>query len=171
MKRVKLRSPEYDHSFRICNNGLRQAFRLWYFNPDYETACQLENLDCDICYPKLNDILQLVGSYASLWIGDWQGTIAPMDVAGQGWTYPSGQPLEPEWWWQWHPCDRTEAKLLSLLNMNPIEAWTVDAPFKFGIPFQTQQTLGKVSAIDAIPMMRLPSLVRKDVEWIFEFER
>jgi hypothetical protein len=169
LKRLKLKNPDYDHHFNIQNGNLSQPFTWWYFHPDYETACQLDDLGVESCHPRLSDILRLVGSHAKLWVGDWQGTIAPMDVVPQGWTYPSGKPLESEWWSQWHLCDRTEAEAVSLLNMNSIDAWSVDSPFKSGIPFQTQRSIGEVSAINAISVMRLPGMVRKDAEWLFEW--
>jgi hypothetical protein len=170
LKRITLKTPGYTHAFGILNGTLSRHFTWWEFYPDWQTLEQLHDLEIESAHPKLSEILRAVGSHATLWIGDWQGTIAPMDIPPEGWTYPSGRPLEPEWWWQWFPSDRAESEAKECLNMNPIDAWSVNSPLKFGIPFQMQRNLGDVQEINAIPMMRLPDLVKKEVLWTFEFE-
>jgi hypothetical protein len=169
LQRLKFNTPDYDHRFEILNGDLSQRFTWWRWYPDCDTFFQLQDLGCNGSSPTISDVLQLVGSHATLWLDTWQGTIAPMDVQPTGWTYPSGKDLEPEWWWRWYPSDLTETHAVNYLNMNVIDAWSVDCPFKCGIPFQTQRSLGEVRKIDAIPLMRLPDMVRKDTEWIFEF--
>lgn len=170
LKRIKLKTPDFNQQFEIANKGLRKSFTWWQFHPDYETVCQLEDLGCDACHPTLSDILKLTRSYSTLWIGAWQGKVAPMNVVPQGWTYPNGTPLEPEWWWQWHPCHQAELEAISAINTNLVKAMNTDSPLKLGIPFQMQRSISEVSSIDAISLMRLPGLVRKNVEWTFEWE-
>ncbi|MGG6267081.1 hypothetical protein ACQ4M3_13020 [Leptolyngbya sp. AN03gr2] len=170
LRKLQLRTPGYDHRFQIQNRALRQPFTWWAFQPDYEAVELLDDLGISTCSPKLDQILRLVGSYATLWIGDWEGKIAPMDVVPEGWTYPSGRLLEREWWSQWYLCDRTESQAVEFINMNPFEASKVHSPFKSGLPFQMQHSLGKVSSISAIEIQRLPDLVHKDIKWIFEWD-
>lgn len=172
--RIQLERPDDSHQFSILNGTATQAFTWWEFYPDWQAVADLQDLGEDDFppQPKLDQVLRLVRCYATLWIGTWQGTIAPMDRQPQGWTYPSGQPLEPEWWWQWHPSSQTEAEALTLLNTNGFEAWerSESTPLKAGIPFQMQRNLGEVQAVNAISVQRLPDLMRKDAPWIFEFE-
>jgi hypothetical protein len=171
--RLQLATPNYFHRFEIKNGSVRKNFSWWEFLPEcWDTFQQLQSLGCAVgSSVKLNDVLQVVGSHATLWLGDWQGIVVPMDVPPQGWTYPSGRALEPEWWWQWHPCDRSAKKIVQALNAAPVEAWESarSIPFKSGIAFQSQRNQGNVLSVEAIPMQRLPGLVRKDVPWVFEF--
>ena len=163
--RIQLKRPDYSHRFEIHHGTATKAFSWWEFYPDWEALHQLTEFDQEIqAHPKLDEILRLVGSHATLWIGSWQGTLSPMDVQPQGWTYPSGKPIEPEWFWQWHPVEHVAQAAVTLLNADPISAWeaTETTPLKAGVPSQMQRALGEVQAVDAIPVQRLPDLMRKD---------
>jgi hypothetical protein len=172
--RVKLKTPDWEHQFKIHNGGVSREFIWWEFSPEWETLGTLQDLAEGIsCFPKLAEILKLAGSHATLWIGEWEGIVAPMDCPPEGWSYPSGAELEPEWWWQWHPREATRPKIEGYLNAQPSEAWNVyqTTPFKAGIPFQMQRTFGGLDQVQAISVQQLPGLVRAGVSWVFEFER
>jgi hypothetical protein len=172
--RVKLKTPDWEHQFKIHNGGVSREFIWWEFSPEWESLRALQGMDETIsCYPKLSDVLRLVGSHATLWIGEWEGKLAPMDVQPEGWSYPNGVELEPEWWWQWHPAEATSQKVVEYLNKDVPEAWESfeSTPFKAMIPHQLQRKHGDIFQVEAIPVQRLPGLVRRDVEWVFEFER
>jgi hypothetical protein len=170
LKRLTLPRPESSHEFLIHNGKLQQDFTWWEFYPAWEAFDRLDEMGVESPHPKLDEVLRSVKSHAKLWIGDWEGTIAPMDCQPQGWTYPSGKPLEPEWWWQWHPSSFAQTQAVATINMNSIEAWTANSPLKSGVPFQMQRNMGEVSAIEAIPVQRLPHLMKKEALWTFEYD-
>lgn len=170
--RIQTKRPDYSHKFNIHNGSATRPFTWWEINSDYETLCSIQNLyDGEVAaYLKLNTMLRIAGSHATLWISDWQGTIAPMDVQPQGWCYPNGEPIEPEWWWQWHPAPDTAAAIVARLEAGPF-AQDETSPLKSGVPYQFQRRQGQTQAVEAIPIQQLPNLVRSAAPWIFEFNR
>ena len=168
--RITLPRPNDINTFNIFNGRLRLPFTWWEFNPDLETLCLLQDLGLTKGFVHLDDVLKLAGSHSTLWIGDWQGTIAPMDVQPEGWTYPDESLLEPEWWWLWHPKPWAEKELVKGLNSDLSAAWQSASPLKALVPFQMQRRSGETTAVEAIPVSRLPDLMKKDAMWTFEFE-
>lgn len=170
--RIEFRSPEYGHLIDVRNGRITQTLTLWTFFPESRARHQLQNFDTAFAaHPRMSEVLRLCGIGATLWIGDWQGTILPPDPP-QAWTYPNGAPLEPEWEWDWHPCERSEKEIVERLNER-LETWSIasDSPLKVGVPVQLQSTFGELQAVTAIPIRKLPNLVKKDTAWIFEFEK
>lgn len=165
MNRIELKTPEDLFSFDIVNGNLKRSFTWWAFYPEWDNACRLRSMGASSY--KMNEVLKVCGSHARLWLDDHEGTIAPMDVPPQGWCYPNGDLLEPEWWWQWHP--KEDSHIVEFLNCDPIAAWEKKSTFKSGLPFQMQRQTGQIKRIEAIPMMRLPGLVKKNTVWHFEF--
>lgn len=168
--RLVLARPNDFSSFKIYNGTLSKSFTRWEFSPDYEAICLFSDLEGAKICRHLDDVLRLVGSHATLWIGNWQGTVAPMDVPPEGWTYPNDEPLEPEWLWQWHPVPFAERELVNGLNADIAVAWQSKSPLKALVPFQFQRQTGETAAVEAIPIGRLPDLMKKEAPWTFEWE-
>ena len=169
MKRIQLKRPEAEHQFDIQNGSLTRPFSWWEFNTSWQQSRQLADWGAsDRVSPKLNEILRIFGPYCSLWLDDWEGTLVPMDVPPDGWTYPNGDKLEPEWWWEWHPSQRTNAEAVKFLN-KPIDLISLDrpAPFKCGVPFQMKRKMGEIVKIEAIPIQQLAAISHKDSDWTF----
>jgi len=170
MKRLSLKTPDYSHQFNIRNGSICRAFTWWEFYPSWEALQDLHKLGIRYASGvKLNQVLRAVGSHATLWIDGWEGRVAPMDAEPEGWTFPNGDPLPKEWWWQWYPGDRASQEISAFLNMDIQESWNAKLPFKFGIPFQFQRSMGAIEQVNAIPIQRLPGLVKKGAVWIFEY--
>jgi hypothetical protein len=171
LSRVSLQTPRDYNSWPIYNGNASKPFTKWEFFPkDLETAFYLYDRGCERP-TTLGNVLRCVGSHSKLWIENWEGTIAPMDTPPEGWCYGNGKPVEQEWFWLWYPTTETAQKMTDLLNGDALELYGSNMPWKALVPFQSQRSMGQVSTIEAIPISRLPDLVKKDAEWVFEFER
>jgi len=125
---------------------------------------------------SLADVLRIVGPYATLWVGSFKGTIAPMDVQPTGWVYGNGDEYEPENFWQWTPDEPSEKAMLEEINTVFDEGIKTlfekrESVFKKFVSFQTNRSCGEVLKIDAIAVQDLPRFVKPDTDWVFEFER
>lgn len=170
------KTPQNWNSIQIFNQGFSKYVIDHRFNVDWEVLKQADNLGIDLnSLPTIANVLRLVGSHATLWIGPHKGIVAPMDQQPEAWTYPSGQEYEPENFWQWVPSDDSEAKLVSDSNRFSEDPAGVlfgenKSVFKSLVPVQLDRQYGQIQAIEAIPIQRLASLVSKDIDWVFEFE-
>lgn len=111
-------------------------------------------------------IATCMGSHSTLWVGALDGILAPMDAQPQGWMYPNGGPVEPAWFWQWTPSERSQDALVrELESRNPLE----DKPthLKNLVPYQLSRTHGAIAQVQAIDLRRLPHLVRVGVPFVF----
>jgi hypothetical protein len=171
--RFAFKTPrDWDH-IEINNGSLTKSVIEYRFNTTWENVKQLRDLGVQSASdPTLATVLRAMGSHTILWIGTYQGTIAPQDVQPEGWTYPSGQAYEPENFWQWYPDDRSAQMLVKDSNSfldNPMSF--MEDPqgiFKSLVPFQIARNQGQTIAVDAIPISRLAGMVRKEVDWVFE---
>jgi hypothetical protein len=174
--RLSLKSPINYDTIQIKNGTIEKYLAEYRFSLDYATLKNLRQYSLPSHPPKLAHILRVVGSHATLWIGTFQGIVAPMDVQPTGWTYPSGKAFEPENFWQWVPDSRSERELISESNaflidpMQPLFG-SNGGVFKSLVPYQLAERQGKTLAVDAIPIQRLASIVRKDIDWVFEFDQ
>ncbi len=174
MIRLTLQTPRNHDNITMHNGSLKEPLIDYRFSIDFNTLRELHTWGVR-CEATLPDILTLVGPYAKLWIGSCQGTIAPMDVAPQGWTYPNRDyPVPDSLFWLWYPDELSQDKLKTELN-------SVSEPdgllgkytsiFKYLVPFQMVMRQGETKQIEAIPLRRLPGMVQPDVTWTFETEK
>ena len=162
----------------ICNGNLKQTYVRYTPDCDPENRLLLRKLEnsrgLSAVYADLVRVALITGPYATLWIGDLKGTIAPMDVQPQGWTYPNGEVAEPSFFWQWHPSDDTEDKIIrDLSDANPFRKVLEGEEPKYLkglVPYAKDRKHGKIDAIQAFPILKLPEMLRPDLQWTFEFD-
>jgi hypothetical protein len=181
--RLPLKTPRPWDSIRIVQLGNGKSTRDlvdYRFTPDFKAlggirdlhrrGIPLRSLD------PLAKVLQIVGPYATLWIGSCKGTIAPMDVQPTGWVYGNGDEFEPENFWQWTPDEQSENALIEDMNTFLEEGMQYlfkerDSIFKDLFSYQTNRSYGKILTINAIPIQDLARLTKQNIDWVFEFER
>lgn len=169
MRRIKICRWYLDQQLRIYHPaGVNKTVIRYTPSIDYEDLAWCDRRKSELGVEGTDDIAKIAlyaGAYSRLWIGPLDGTIAPMDVQPEGWTYASGDPLEPSWWWQWYPSD-TARKLImgDLSERNPLEVKT----FKHIAPIQLQKESGPLTDVQAIDVIRLPGLFKNGVPFIFE---
>lgn len=176
--RINLPHPINYDNIAIYNGNCQKSFVDWRFNLPYEALSQLEDWGYEIkSLPSLADILKIVGSHATLWLGDrLSGQVAPMDVEPMGWTYRNRKiAIAPEWFWLWYPSLGSQEILVKEANLfadNPTSLFE-ERPsiFKSLVPFQLTSVRGRIERIEAIPVTKLASLVRQNCDWIFEWEK
>lgn len=164
----------YNHDQITLYNGLLKKESIRY-TPQYDFQDSLlvrklsEAKGCDRGMPDLAKVLLVAGSYATAWVGDLEGVIVPMDVQPEGWTYASGEPVEPSWFWQWVPSERARKVLQGeLSDDNPFTA--SPAHFKRLSPYATARSYGAVTEIQGVDIFALVGMIKQDVPWVFEFE-
>lgn len=171
--RICVESWYYQDRLRLWNGDARKL--VIQYMPKYEPEDRLlvqklsrqRNLERGI--DDLAKLALVAGPYATLWAGDMEGKIVPMDVEPQGWTYANGEPVEPSWFWQWHPSDATKAAMLQDLKAtNPLSSTT--SIFKSLAPRLMCGRHGAVTDIQAIDVAQLPNIVKSGTPYIFEFE-
>ena len=174
MHRFTLPSPQNWNQLNIYNGKLEQNLVDWRFSLDWDTLKQLKpyGIRTD---PELSDVLTVMGSHATLWIDSCKGTIAPMDSQPQGWTYGNRKtPVSPALFWQWHPDEISKGKLLTEANAVPtsLEEWlkTQTTLFKTLVPSHLAERHGQLTGIEAIPVYRLPGMLKSQCSWTFETE-
>jgi hypothetical protein len=175
--RMPLKTPQNWDGFQIMNQGLTQSAIDYRFNMEWEVLKSAQKQGMELsASPTLADVLRIAGSHATLWVGPHKGIIAPMDRQPTGWTYPSGREYEPENFWQWVPDEVAEAQLVHDSNRfseDPIQVIFGEnsSVFKSIVPAQLDRKHGQILSIEGIPIQRLAGLVKKDVDWVFEFEK
>ncbi|MBW4554104.1 MAG: hypothetical protein KME35_23825 [Aphanocapsa sp. GSE-SYN-MK-11-07L] len=163
--KIFLKSPINYDTIQIKNGTIEKYVVDYRFNLDDHTLKSLSQYDLPSHPPKLAEILRIVGAYATLWIGTYQGKISPMDGQPTGWTYLSGTEFEPENFWQWVPDSRSERELLQESNVflrHQMRLGINDGVLKSFVPYKL------VLAVDMIPIQRLAGILRKEVDWVFE---
>ena len=168
MKRLHIKCPYNYNNIEILNGSLRESKIMYYlhaiFDGDRDEILEYMNARFGTF---LHGFLMAIGPYSRLWIGDLDGVITPKDVQPEGWTYPSGEPIEPSWFWEWHPSEFTQGKLLKdLTKVNPLGE---QGRLKSLVPMNLNDKYGKIESVEAIPVMRLPQLFR-NCQWIFEID-
>lgn len=151
-------------SIRTFNGSLIEERIMYHVNAKLRSLDILEFMRS----PQgsyLHGFLDAIGPYFTLWIGDLDGQVAPMDVAPTGWTYPNGENLEKSWFWQWFPSEFSQKKLLeNAKNTNPL---IPPKYFKTLVPMKMEEKHGEIQQIQAIPVMRLPAIMKK-CTWTIE---
>lgn len=125
-----------------------------------------EKMDDELGFAAGCDLIKIahcVGLGSTIKIGELSGIIT-IGEDSDGWTYPSGIPIEPEWFWMWHPNDDAIAIIDDdLAKINPLESELTH--FKKLVPYQLAR---RNEALSAIPLTRLPSLIRPEIPFLFE---
>jgi hypothetical protein len=126
--------------------------------------------------PRIIDVLRVTGSHATLWIDTCKGLVAPMDVQPEGWSWDTeGEKLvPPEFFWQWTPDMDSAQRLTDAANRfseEPDSIFATESVFKQLVPFSFTLSYEAVQNIEGIPIQRLADLVRKEINWVFEFEK
>ena len=171
MKRIKICNWYHDQQLRILHPaGLDKTVIRYTPSIDYTDLAWCDRRKEELGLEGTEDIATIAlyaGTHSRLWVGPLDGIIAPMDVQPEGWTYPSGDPLEPSWWWQWHPSDAAKELIMGdLSERNPLEVKT----FKHLAPMGLQKKSGTITDVQAINIIRLPGLIKNGTPYIFETE-
>jgi hypothetical protein len=170
MQVIQLTAPRHFNTIEIYNGDLRQTIIDWRFSMPYDVLKRFDDLPSDA---MLADVLRSVGSHATLYVDWWKGTIAPMDVQPQGWTWANGDPFPDEYWWQWTPDDATAAAMITEANSASIDFEGVMGKYtqvlKDGVPFQFARRHGEIKAVEAVPLHRLAGIARSSCTWMFAF--
>ncbi len=169
MERIQVDRWISDRSFHLLHvSGVSKSVTTYYPSMNFDAAVWVAEKSEELGLTGIPDLVTIalcVGAYSRLWVGELEGTIAPMDVAPEGWMYPSLKAAESSWFWQWTPSQRSEEILLSELeDSNPLNS------FKNLVPFQLQRKHGAIAQINAIDLIRLPDIVRSGVPFLFETE-
>ena len=169
MKRFYLNPPTDLNRLTIINGSLKEEKIIYHIHPILDGGDQDEVLEY-MSGPfgsQLHGFLAAIGPYCRLWLGDLDGIITPKDVQPQGWTYGNGEPVEESWFWEWHPSEFSQKKLLGdLAEIKPLKN---EGRLKMLVPMCLSDKHGKIESVEAIPVMRLPQLFRS-CQWIFEID-
>jgi hypothetical protein len=174
--RLAFTTPINFKSGAMYNKTQRKPFVEYRFNVPTETLMTIIDAELEIpSHPRLLDVLKVVGSHATLWIGTCRGIVAPMDVQPIGWTWDldGEKPVPAELFWQWTPDKDSALRMTEEANHfsnNPDSVFGTAGVFKQLVPFNFSLNYEKVEDIEGITIQRLADLVRKDVDWVFEFE-
>lgn len=170
--RLRLRTPIYWSSLNVVNGNLTSYYTdyRFIFNWDMREACKQKKFDDLPGLPSIADVLKLTGSYTKLWIGDHLGILAPKEVEPEGWTCPSGKPLPREHFWCWYPDENSQRKIREQFQENLFTSKRRSSFFKTLVPMQLQQTHSSILQINSIEALRLPDLISKELDWIFEWD-
>ena len=167
MKRLHVLPYNYNN-IEILNGSLSETKIMYYLNAifDGDNDEILEYMN-GTAGSFLHGFLMAIGPYSRLWLGELDGVITPKDVQPEGWTYRSGEPIERSWFWEWHPSEFSQSKLLE--DLSKINPFGEQGRFKSLVPMCLSDKHGKIESVEAIPVMRLPQLFRK-CDWIFEID-
>lgn len=171
IKRMHVQRFDNDRSVALRHpSGKGKRITTWFASINLDDSRWVEGKIAQpgfACGCDLIKIAHACGSHARLWIGNLDGIIAPMDVPPQDWFYPSGIPVEPEFFWQWTPSDTAQTLLEEeIRSENPL----TDSPshLKRLVPCQMERKHGAIAQVNAIDLVRLPDLFRRDVGFLFE---
>lgn len=155
------------------SNGLTKRIALYTPEMDGQDSVWCLRRREELGIEGIDDIAKIamyVGAYSTLWIGTLDGILAPMDIPPEGWSFESGEIVEPSWFWQWHPSDKSAKRLLANLSeTNSLEVENPSQVFKTLVPFNSQEKRGVVSSIQAIDLVSLPDLIRPGIDFVFEY--
>lgn len=114
MKRLHVNFPYNYGNIEIINGSLRETKIMYYLHAILDGGNRDEILEyMNAPFGSfLHGFLMAIGPYSRLWLGDLDGVITPKDVQPEGWTYPSGKPIEDSWFWEWHPSEFSQSQLL-----------------------------------------------------------
>lgn len=183
LSRLPLKTPRHWNAIRVVQLGNGRSTKDlvdYRFEPDFNQLGGVRSLHergiplRSLC--TLAEVLRIVGPYATLWIGSYKGTIAPMDVQPTGWVYGNGDEFEPENFWQWTPDEQSEKAILEEINIFVGEGIQYllkkrESIFNDLFSYQTNRSHGEVLEINSISIQDLARLVKPNTDWVFEFEQ
>jgi hypothetical protein len=169
MKRLHVNFPYNYGNIEIINGSLRETKIMYYLHAILDGGNRDEILEyMNAPFGSfLHGFLMAIGPYSRLWLGDLDGVITPKDVQPEGWTYPSGKPIEDSWFWEWHPSEFSQSQLLE--DVSKINPFGDQGRLKSLVPMKLNDKYGEIKCVEAIPVMRLPQLFRK-CDWMFEVD-
>lgn len=171
--RIKVEKWISDLRFELRHpSGTRKAVTTYLPLMEFENSVWAAKKCDELGLPGTPDLIKIAlcaGPHSRLWIGDLDGIIAPMDVLPKGWTYPSSEPVESSWFWQWTPSPTAEKILMQELeDVQPLSAQPKH--LKSLAPFQLRRKHGAIAQVNAIDLIRLPDIFSPKVDFIFEVE-
>jgi hypothetical protein len=175
--RLAFKTPINFNNWHIYNGSQRKPFVEYRFNVPSDTLLTIFDAQLNIpAQPRLQDVLKIVGSHASLWIGTYKGIVAPMDVEPMGWSWDieGEKPVPSQVFWQWHPDRESTLRLLEEANQfsnNPESVFSREGIFKQLVPANLSHQHEKIEDIEGIPIQRLADMVYKEADWVFEFDK